>query len=168
MTVQRTGASRFAQRQIKRQWRLAPVADLCVRRNPLLHVPVETPSEVVERIARHPEGFAGVFGRMQYVPFLPLLELSHTIVRQDLKQAFVDCGLTDSDYLSVSMSELVAFALCSCSDHWAGLAVRWLADGFPIDEAIAGAGDEMIRAKRGSQANRHALFRMIRRWERDR
>ena len=29
-TVQRTGASRFAQRQIRRQGRLAPVADLCV------------------------------------------------------------------------------------------------------------------------------------------
>ena len=28
--VQRTGASRFVQRQIKRQRRLAPVADLCV------------------------------------------------------------------------------------------------------------------------------------------
>src|SRR5438128_6532167 len=31
-TVQRTGASRFAQRQIERHRRLAPVADLCVRR----------------------------------------------------------------------------------------------------------------------------------------
>src|SRR5260370_11674636 len=30
-TVQRTGASRFAQRQIQRHRRLAPVADLCVR-----------------------------------------------------------------------------------------------------------------------------------------
>jgi len=30
--VQRTGASRFAQRQIERQGRLAPVADLCIRR----------------------------------------------------------------------------------------------------------------------------------------
>src|SRR6266540_653934 len=30
-TVQRTGASGFAQRQIERQGRLAPVADLCVR-----------------------------------------------------------------------------------------------------------------------------------------
>jgi len=34
-TVQRTGASRFAQRQIERHRRLAPVADLCVR--PLDH-----------------------------------------------------------------------------------------------------------------------------------
>src|SRR6266699_1438117 len=30
--VQRTGASRFAQRQMTHQWRLAPVADLRVRR----------------------------------------------------------------------------------------------------------------------------------------
>src|SRR5437667_12675803 len=32
-TVQRTGASRFAQRQIKHQRRLAPVADLFVKRD---------------------------------------------------------------------------------------------------------------------------------------
>ena len=32
-TVQRTGASRFAQRQIERHRRLAPVADLCVRQH---------------------------------------------------------------------------------------------------------------------------------------
>ena len=32
-TVQRTRASRFAQRQIERHRRLAPVADLCVGRN---------------------------------------------------------------------------------------------------------------------------------------
>src|SRR5436309_915826 len=35
-TVQRTGASRFAQRQIQRHRQLAPVADHCVRRiNPI-------------------------------------------------------------------------------------------------------------------------------------
>src|SRR3989442_1356662 len=32
-TVQRTGASRFAQRQIQHHRRLAPAADLCVRQN---------------------------------------------------------------------------------------------------------------------------------------
>src|SRR5437667_109637 len=32
-TVQRTGASRFAQRQIQRHRRLAPVADHCVKRH---------------------------------------------------------------------------------------------------------------------------------------
>ena len=55
-TVQRTGASRFAQRQIERHRRLAPVADLCVRApmrtlrirklaNAL--IPNATPSELV-------------------------------------------------------------------------------------------------------------------------
>jgi hypothetical protein len=53
-------------------------------------------------------------------------------------------------------------------DYWADLAVRWLSDGFPMDEAIAGAGHEMITARRGSQEDRHALFRMIRAWERNR
>ena len=31
--LQRIGASRFALRHIKSQWRLAPIADLCVRRH---------------------------------------------------------------------------------------------------------------------------------------
>ena len=131
-------------------------------------MPVQSSSEVVERIARHPEGFSGLFRRMHYVPFLPLLELPHTKVSQDLRRAFSACGLTDSDFQTVSLSELVAFALRSSSDYWAGLAVRWLSDGFPLDEAIARAGDEMVTAKRGSQADRHTLFRMIRQWERSR
>ncbi len=38
-TVQRTGASRFAQRQIERHRRLAPVADLCVKRRSMHHFP---------------------------------------------------------------------------------------------------------------------------------
>ena len=131
-------------------------------------MPVQSSTEVVERIVRHPEGFSGLFRRMHYVPFLPLLELPHTKVTQDLRQAFSACGLTDSDFQTVSLSELVAFALRLSSDKWAGLAVRWLSDGFPLDADIARAGDEMVTAKRGSQANRHALFRMIRQWERSR
>ena len=103
---------------------------------------------------------------MHYVPFLPLLELPHIAVAQDLRRAFLAYGLTDADYQQVSLSELVAFALGSSSDYWASLAVRWLSDGFAMDEVIARAGDEMITAKRSTQADRHALFRMIRQWER--
>jgi hypothetical protein len=95
-----------------------------------------------------------------------LLELPHTKVRQDLRRAFSTSGLTDSDFQTVSLSALVVFALGSSSNYWAGLAVRWLSDGFPLDEAIATAGDEMVTARRGSQADRHALFGMIRQWER--
>src|SRR6266542_2770958 len=45
-TVQRTGASRFAQRQIERHRRLAPVADLCVRPRyeKQLSIPLGAPS----------------------------------------------------------------------------------------------------------------------------
>lgn len=131
-------------------------------------MPVQTASEVVERLAKHPEGFTGLFGRMGYVPLLPLLELPYPTAAQDLRSAFEACGLSDSDYQRVSLSELLACALSSWSVHWTALAVRWLLDGFPLDETIARAGDEMIAAKRGTQADRHALFRMIRHWERDR
>ena len=105
---------------------------------------------------------------MHYVPFLPLLELPHTQVTDELRSAFLANGLTDADYQSVSLSELVAFAIRSSSNYWLGLAVRWLEDGFPLDETIAQACDEMITTKRGSQAERHATFRIIRRWENDR
>ena len=51
----------------------------------------------------------------------------------------------------------MAFALRSESDYWASLAVRWLADGFPIDETVVCAGDEVVAAKRGTQ-NRAPCF----------
>src|SRR5262245_40830861 len=41
-TLQRTGASRFAQRQIARQRRLAPVDALCVKRRPMNTSPSQT------------------------------------------------------------------------------------------------------------------------------
>ena len=34
------------------------------------------------------------------------------------------------------------------------------------DEAVVRAGDEMVEAKRGTQADRHTVFRLIRRYER--
>jgi hypothetical protein len=123
-------------------------------------------NELVEKLARHPDGFPGLFRRMGYVPLLPLLELPQRVVVQDLEQSFRECGLTDADFGSISLRDLVVFALGTESVHWISLAVGWLADGFPIDETIVRAGDEMVDAKRGRQSDRHALFRAIRRYER--
>ena len=128
-------------------------------------MPVHSVNELVEKLARHPEGFAGLFRRMGYVPLLPLLELPQQVVVQTLEQSFRDFGLSSADFASVSLRDLVVCALRSESGHWTGLAVRWLADGFPIDETIVRAGDEMVEAKRGTQADRHILFRLIRRYE---
>jgi len=121
--------------------------------------------EVVRRLAQHPEGFSGLFHRMGYLPFLPRLELPRREVAVGLRQAFSDSGLSDAEFQRVSLRDLVVFALRSESDYWAGLAVRWLDDGFPIDETVMRAGDEMVAAKRGTQADRHTLFRLIRRYE---
>jgi hypothetical protein len=128
-------------------------------------MPTRSLPEVVRGLARHREGFTGLIGRMGYVPLLPLLELPHRDVADGLRQAFVDSGLSDAEFQRVSLRDLVVFALRSESDYWADLAVRWLADGFPIDETIVRAGDEMVAAKRGTQADRHTLFRLIRRYE---
>jgi hypothetical protein len=127
---------------------------------------VSSCKEVVEKFAGHPEGFSGLFRRLSYVTLLPLLELPHTVVSADLKQAFLDTGLAESNFQQVSLAQLVAFALRSPSHYWSGLAVQWLLDGFPIEESIWEAGDDMISAKRGTQKTRHALFRLLRQWER--
>lgn len=102
---------------------------------------------------------------MGYVALLPLLELPHREVADGLHRAFLDSSLTDVDFHTVSLRDLIVCALRSESDYWAGLATRWLADGFPFDETIARVGDEMVAAKRGTQADRHTLFRLIRRYE---
>jgi hypothetical protein len=127
-------------------------------------MPTRSLTEVVRGLAQHREGFAG-FARIGYVPLLPLLELPQREVADGLRQAFVDSGLSAAEFQRVSLRDLVVFALQSESDYWAGLAVRWLADGFPIDETIVRAGDEMVSAKRGTQTDRHTLFRLIRRYE---
>lgn len=123
-------------------------------------------NELVEKLAEHPEGFPALFRRMGYVPLLPLLELPQQVVVQSLEQSFHDFDLSSADFAGVSLRDLVVCALRSESGHWTCLAVRWLADGFPIDETIKRAGDEMVEAKRGTQADRHTLFRLIRRYER--
>jgi hypothetical protein len=128
-------------------------------------MPARSVSEVVEKLAKHPEGFSALFRRMGYLPLLPLLELRQQDVIQGLGRSFRDFGVNEAEFAGVSLRDLVVFALKSESSHWIGLGVRWVADGFPIDEAIVHAGDEMIEAKRGNQADRHTLFRLIRRYE---
>jgi hypothetical protein len=128
-------------------------------------MPTGSLTEFVRKLAQHPEGFTSVFRRMGYVSLLPLLELPQREVADGLQQTFRDSGLSDADFESVSLRDLVVCALRSESVHWSGLAVRWLADGFPIDETVVRAGDEMVTAKRGTQADRHTLFRLIRRHE---
>jgi hypothetical protein len=129
-------------------------------------MPTGSLTEFVRKLAQHPEGFTNLFRRMGYVSLLPLLELPRSEVADGLQQTFRDCGLSATNFESVSLRDLVVCALRSESVHWSSLAVRWLADGFPIDEIIVHAGDEMVAAKRGTQADRHTLFRLIRRHER--
>jgi hypothetical protein len=128
-------------------------------------MPTGSLTEFVRKLAQHPEGFTALFRRMGYVSLLPLLELPQREVVAGLQQTFRDSGLSDADFESVSLRDLVVCALRSESVHWSGLAIRWLADGFPIDDNIVRAGDEMVAAKRGTQTDRHTLFRLIRRHE---
>ena len=94
----------------------------------------------VEKFAGHPEVFARLYRRLSDVPLLPLRELPRTVVSSDLKQAFMDAGLADSDFRLVSLAQLIAFALRCASHYWCGSAVKWLLDGFAIEENMREAG----------------------------
>lgn len=117
-------------------------------------------------LANKPEGLNGVFRRMGYTALLPLLRLPHRRVLTELPEALAAAGAAPDGAAQASASALVAFALRSPAEFWAGLAIRWLEDGFPIDSDILSAGDELIHAKRGTQLKRHTLSRILRRWKR--
>ncbi len=125
-------------------------------------MPAKSVSEVIKTLAKHPEGLLGLFHRMGYVVLLPLLELPRKEVAENLKSSFRECGLNDADCAGISLRDLIVFALTSKSDHWTGLAARWIAEGFPVDEAVIGAADEMIKTKQGTQSDRQMLIRLIR------
>ena len=127
-------------------------------------MPTRSLIEIVRRLAQHPEVFAGLTCH-GYVSLLPLLEFPQSEVSGSLQQAFLDSGLSREDFESVSLRDLVVFALRSESDYWAGLAVHWLATGSRWTMSSFVPGDEMIAARRGTQKDRHTLFRLIRRYE---
>lgn len=116
-------------------------------------------------LAKKPEGFSGVFQRMGYTALLPLLRLPYRGVLGQLPKALADACACPDVASQISPSALVSFALRSQSEFWAGLAIRWLSDGFPIDPEILRAGGDMIEAKRGTHLMRHSLSCVIRRWK---
>ena len=131
-----------------------------------LSVPAESITEICQRLATHSGGVADAIGRMEYWPLFPLLDFPHEHVVSGLHRAFQEAGLSDADFDSVSLGDLVIAALHSESTSWGSSAVRWLTAGFPLAEKILRVADDWIAAKRGTQPERHALFRLIRNWER--
>ena len=125
-------------------------------------------AEVLGMLAKKPEGFDGFFRRVGYTALLPLLRMPHRRVLSELSKALAEAGASPDVAAQISPSALVAFALRSPSEFWAGQAIRWLSEGFPIDVDILKAGDEMITSKRGTQSTRRDLFRTLRKWERKR
>src|SRR4051812_12191293 len=121
-------------------------------------------AEVVRMLAKEPEGFSGMFGRMGYVALLPLLRLPYPMVLSDLPTALADAGLSPGEVAQISLSRLVVCALCAAPESWANLAVEWLAQGFPINSDIFMAGKALLRRERGSQRARGDLTHTLARW----
>jgi hypothetical protein len=121
----------------------------------------------VADIVGHPEGFVGLFARMGYLPLLPLLELPYPEVCDRLIAALTGAGVPEEAARSVSLRQLIGFALERGSPYWVGQAVGWLQAGFPFDQELAGALDRLIQEHREwPQQLRHRAFGLIRKWQR--
>jgi len=68
-----------------------------------------------------------------YVWLLPLLEKPFEVAERDLPDAASTLRKKYTLPAEIALQPLVVTALTSHSEYWAGLALRWLEDGFPLD-----------------------------------
>ncbi|TLP60053.1 MULTISPECIES: hypothetical protein [Pseudomonas] len=90
-----------------------------------------------------------------YVWLLPLLEKPLEEAAQQLPHAVKALSEKCTLPANIALQPLVVTALTSHSDYWAGLALKWLEDGFPMDPELItllthGAEDRTL-----SQSRRH-------------
>ena len=101
------------------------------------------------------------------LPMIRLLCHPWRDVERALPRAVSEADLGPALTNLISLRKMLIWTLTdSYSSYWIGLAVGWLEDGYPLDRGIVDAADHMIRAKYGTQAQRHSAFRIVRRWER--
>jgi len=125
-----------------------------------------SPYAFIAKLAQHPEGLGSLLTRMGFVLLLPLLEYPYADVVEQLPNALVRAGLDEADRQRVSLRDVVCGALRSDSAYWTGLAVTWLEAGFPLDEDVATAIEEMVKKKVAVQQHRHKAFQIMQRWKR--
>lgn len=119
-------------------------------------------------VAGHPESFAELFARMGYLPLLPPLELPFPEVAGRLISALTGAGIPEESARSVSLRELVGFAIERGSPYWVGRSVDWLQSGFPLDQDLADSLDRLIHEHpEWPQRLRHQASGLVRRWQRD-
>ena len=129
--------------------------------------PYQTFEEICAGLATHPEAWAKVCEGQTYIPLLPFLEHPYSTVVAHLVDRLEAAGLLRTEAERVSLRQLVVFALTGPMRWgWGGYAVSWIEAGFPIDDEIASALEQVAQDKRFPQRVRHRAFAAAKRWRR--
>jgi len=129
--------------------------------------PYQTFEEICAGLATRPEAWAKICEGQSYIPLLPFLEHPYSAVMAQLVDRLVAVGLARAEAERVSLRQLVVFALTGPMRWgWGGYAVSWIEAGFPIDDEIASALEQVAQDKRFAQRVRHRAFAAAKRWRR--
>ncbi len=129
--------------------------------------PYQTFEQICAGLATHRETWAAIRDRQSYISLLPFLEHPYSIVVAQLVEGLVAAGLPRAEAEDVPLWELVVFALTGPMKRgWGGHAVSWIEAGFPIDDEIASALEQVAQDRRFLQRVRHRAFAVARRWRR--
>jgi hypothetical protein len=129
--------------------------------------PYQTIEDICAALAARPDAWAKVCEGQSYVPLLLLLEHSYPTVVAQLADHLVAAGLARAEAERVSLRRLVVFALSApIGRSWGEHAVSWIEAGFPIDDEIASALEQVAKDKRYQQRVRHRAFAAAKRWRR--
>jgi hypothetical protein len=102
-----------------------------------------------------------------YIPLLPLLEFEHNEVRNLVDSGVRESGLVSDAAEEFPYSELIAYALSWETDSWPGDAIRWLENGFPLNQDIAATLRHFAEDRWRGQRLRHSAEALLKRWSRE-
>jgi pimeloyl-ACP methyl ester carboxylesterase len=128
--------------------------------------PHQTFDQICAGLATHREVWAAIRDRQSYIPLLPFLEHPYSVVVAQLVGGLVAAGLPRAEAEGVSLRVIVFALIGPMKRGWGGHAVSWIEAGFPIDDEIASALEQVAQDKRFLQRVRHRAFAAAKRWRR--
>lgn len=136
--------------------------------NAVQSTPQKSLYEICGNFASHLRAREDVRVGRSYLSLLPLLEYPQGYIQQHLVPTLIDAGVPREEGHNVSLRALVVYALTAAdiSAAWCPHAILWIEGGFPVDEVIANALEDVAKNDRHSQKTRHRAFAIARRWRR--
>lgn len=129
--------------------------------------PYQTIEQICTGLTRHAETWAKIRDGQNYIPLLPFLEHPYSVVKLRLVDGLASAGLPRAEAERISLRDLVVFALTGPMRWgWGAHAVAWIELGFPVDNELAAALEQVAQDKRFPQRVRHRAFAVARRWRR--